>query len=284
MATDRARRSRRWRPRRIARRLPGALAFTRGGIALALAILAFLAILAILSTFSMAAASQQPPSSPQAEDRAAAELRRRRLEMVERQIRARGVGDERVLAVMSEVPRHLFVPADERAQAYEDHPLPIGSGQTISQPYIVGLMTSLLALTPRSRVLEIGTGSGYQAAVLSRLAAEVYSIEIVPDLGERARATLGRLGYGNVHVRIGDGYRGWAEAAPFDAILLTAAPPTVPRPLLAQLKAGGRMVLPVGGQEQTLLVLIKSADGSVRQEKILPVRFVPMTGEAQRKP
>jgi protein-L-isoaspartate(D-aspartate) O-methyltransferase len=212
------------------------------------------------------------------------DLGRLRSQMVQKQIRARGVSDERVLAAMQEVPRHLFVPDTELAQAYEDHPLPIGSGQTISQPYVVALMTSLLGVTPQSRVLEIGTGSGYQAAVLSRLACEVYSIEIVPDLAGRALGTLARLGYDNVHVRIGDGYRGWPEAAPFDAIVLTAAPPSVPSPLVDQLKAGGRMVLPVGSREQDLLVLTKGADGKVRQEKVLPVRFVPMTGEAQHKP
>jgi protein-L-isoaspartate(D-aspartate) O-methyltransferase len=241
--------------------MPHALAFTLGGIA-----------------FAMAATSQQQ------DDRATAELRRQRLEMVARQIRARGVTDERVLAAMSEVPRHLFVPAGERAQAYEDHPLPIGSGQTISQPYIVGLMTSLLGLTPSSRVLEIGTGSGYQAAVLSRLAATVYSIEIVPELGERARAPPPRLGYQNVHVRVADGYRGWAEAAPFDAILLTAAPPAVPLPLVAQLKTGGRMVLPLGGADQELVLLTKQEGGAVHEDRVLPVRFVPMTGEAQQRP
>jgi protein-L-isoaspartate(D-aspartate) O-methyltransferase len=212
------------------------------------------------------------------------ELRQLRLRMVEQQIRARGVDDERVLAAMAQVPRHLFVPDGERGQAYEDHPLPIGSRQTISQPYVVALMTSLLALTPRSRVLEIGTGSGYQAAVLSRLAAEVYSVEIVPDLAARALGTLARLGYDNIHVRIADGYRGWSEAAPFDAIVLTAAPAEVPQPLLDQLKPGGRMVLPVGGVEQDLVLITKGADGSIRRQTVLPVRFVPMTGEAQRFP
>lgn len=205
-------------------------------------------------------------------------LRRR---MVETQIRARGVTDPRVLQAMLDVPRHLFVPAAEVGQAYEDHPLPIGSGQTISQPYVVALMTRLLDLAPQARVLEIGTGSGYQSAVLSRLAAEVWSIEIVPDLAGRALGVLARLGYDNVHVRIGDGYRGWPEAAPFDAVLLTAAPLSVPPPLLAQLKAGGRMVLPLGGHDQDLLLLTKSASGAVREEKVIPVRFVPMTGEAQ---
>ena len=210
--------------------------------------------------------------------------RQQRQQMVDEQIKARGVSSPRVLLAMEQVPRHLFVPAGERGHAYEDHPLPIGGGQTISQPYIVALMTALLDLAPGSRVLEIGTGSGYQAAVLSRVAGEVYSVEIVPELGARARETLSRLGYGNVHVRVGDGYRGWAEAAPFDAILLTAAPHAAPPPLVAQLKPGGRMVLPVGGFDQDLLVVTKNADGSTRQEKVLPVRFVPMTGEAEGKP
>jgi protein-L-isoaspartate(D-aspartate) O-methyltransferase len=208
--------------------------------------------------------------------------RRARSAMVEEQIRRRGVREPAVLAAMERVPRHLFVPAAERAQAYEDHPLPIGFGQTISQPYVVALMTSLAGVGPRSRVLEIGTGSGYQAAVLSRLAGTVFSVEIVEPLGERARQTLSSLGYDNVHVRIGDGYRGWPEEAPFDAIVLTAAAPAVPQPLLDQLKVGGKMVLPLGGYDQDLLVLTKRADGGVDRTSVIPVRFVPMTGEAQR--
>ncbi|HXO28765.1 MAG TPA: protein-L-isoaspartate(D-aspartate) O-methyltransferase [Thermoanaerobaculia bacterium] len=210
--------------------------------------------------------------------------RRLRQRMVEQQIRSRGVTSPQVLAAMAQVPRHLFVPEGERGHAYEDHPLPIGGGQTISQPYIVALMTALLGLPPQSRVLEIGTGSGYQAAVLSRLAAQVYSVEIVAELGARARETLSRLGYENVQVRIADGYRGWPEAAPFDGILLTAAPHAVPPPLIAQLKPGGRMVLPIGGFDQDLIVLTKQPDGTVKEEKVLPVRFVPMTGEAEGRP
>jgi protein-L-isoaspartate(D-aspartate) O-methyltransferase len=210
--------------------------------------------------------------------------RRLRQRMVEQQIRSRGVTSPQVLAAMERVPRHLFVPDGERGQAYEDHPLPIGSGQTISQPYIVALMTALLGLPPQARVLEIGTGSGYQAAVLSRVAAQVYSVEIVAELGARARDTLARLGYENVQVRIGDGYRGWPEAAPFDGILLTAAPHAVPPPLIAQLKPGGRMVLPIGGFDQDLIVLTRQPDGSVKEEKVIPVRFVPMTGEAEGRP
>jgi protein-L-isoaspartate(D-aspartate) O-methyltransferase len=204
-----------------------------------------------------------------------------RHEMVEAQVKGRDVKDAAVLAAMEEVPRHLFVPAGERGEAYADHPLPIGGGQTISQPYIVGLMTQLLGVDKGSKVLEIGTGSGYHAAVLSRVAGQVFTMEIVPSLGEEAGAILGRLGYGNVHVRIGDGYQGWPQEAPFDAILLTAAPAHIPEPLLAQLKPGGRMVLPMGGARQELLVLTKRPDGTIERKDILPVRFVPMTGEAQ---
>jgi protein-L-isoaspartate(D-aspartate) O-methyltransferase len=244
-----------------------------------------LAVLLLLGGTGLAmsanARSDDPARPAVPED---ADLRQLRLRMVEQQIRARGIDDERVLAAMAQVPRHLFVPEVERRQAYEDHPLPIGSGQTISQPYVVALMTSLLALTPQSRVLEIGTGSGYQAAVLSRLAAEVYSVEIVPDLAARALGTLARLGYDNIHVRIADGYRGWSEAAPFDAIVLTAAPREVPQPLLDQLRPGGRLVLPVGGVDQDLVLMTKGADGSLQRQTVIPVRFVPMTGEAQRFP
>jgi protein-L-isoaspartate(D-aspartate) O-methyltransferase len=203
-----------------------------------------------------------------------------RARMVEDQIRARGVGDERVLAAMREVPRHRFVPEAERRLAYSDQPLPIGWGQTISQPYVVALMCSLADLGPEDRVLEIGTGSGYHAAVLSRLAGEVYTIEIVAPLGRRAEETLAALGYGNVRVRIGDGYEGWPEAAPFDAVVLTAAPPEVPRPLLEQLAVGGRLVIPVGVVSQDLLVVERTAEG-YRRRSVTPVRFVPMTGKAQ---
>ena len=205
--------------------------------------------------------------------------------MVESQIRPRGVTDPAVLAALETVPRHLFVPPGERGQAYSDRPLPIGAGQTISQPYIVGLMTSLLELKPGARVLEVGTGSGYQAAVLSRVAGEVYTIEILRPLAERARHTLADLGYRNVHTRVGDGFQGWPEAAPFDGIIVTAAPPAVPEPLLRQLKVGGRLVIPVGGRDslQNLLVLTKRPDGGFDRASVLPVRFVPMTGEAQRR-
>jgi protein-L-isoaspartate(D-aspartate) O-methyltransferase len=195
--------------------------------------------------------------------------------MVAEQIAARGVRSAAVLAAMSKVPRHEFVPVRWRDEAYADHPLPIGEGQTISQPYIVALMTELAAVGPGARVLEVGTGSGYQAAVLATLGAEVWSIEIVESLARSAQATLARLGYDRVRTRTGDGYQGWPEAAPFEAIVVTAAPPEVPAALLAQLAPGGRLVIPVGSAEQELQVHERTADG-VRVRRITPVRFVPM--------
>jgi len=203
-----------------------------------------------------------------------------RAEMVATQIAARGVQNAAVLAAMRKVPRHEFVPARVADRAYEDCPLPIGWRQTISQPYIVALMSELAALRPGARVLEVGTGSGYQAAVLSELGAEVYTIEIVEPLGRQAAATLARLGYGGVRTHIGDGYRGWPEAAPFDAIVVTAAPPAVPAPLKQQLKLGGRLVLPVGTFDQELRVITRTARGWDERD-VIPVVFVPMTGEAQ---
>jgi protein-L-isoaspartate(D-aspartate) O-methyltransferase len=184
-----------------------------------------------------------------------------------------------VMAAMGKVPRHRFVSVIGDAVAYENRPLSIGEGQTISQPYIVALMTDLLDLRSTDRVLEVGTGSGYQAAVLAELVTRVYSIEIVEPLGRRAAKLLGELGYGNVEVRIGDGYGGWPAAAPFDAIIVTAAPAAVPQPLIDQLKPGGRMVIPVGGspEAQQLLLLRKEADGSTTTRRTLPVRFVPLT-------
>jgi protein-L-isoaspartate(D-aspartate) O-methyltransferase len=204
--------------------------------------------------------------------------------MVETQIVARGVRDQRVLAAMRKVPRHLFVDPAQRAEAYEDHPLPIPGNQTISQPYIVALMTELLELEPSSRVLEIGTGSGYQSAVLAELSDEVYTIEIVPELARLAASRLKELGYDNVTVKEGDGYRGWPEHAPFDAVIVTAAPERIPQPLLDQLAPGGIMVIPVGGFFQELKVFRKSADGRITEKDILPVRFVPMTGEVEKTP
>jgi len=198
--------------------------------------------------------------------------------MVRDHIEERGIRNRALLAAMRSVPRHLFVPEDVRDAAYNDHPLPIGRGQTISQPYIVAYMTELLDPKPTHKVLEIGTGSGYQAAVLSPLVKNVYTVEIVPDLARRSAALLKRLGYENVHVREADGYKGWPEEAPFDRIIVTAAPPSVPQALIDQLKPGGRLVAPVGATPftQELIVIDKGADGKVRRRRDLPVRFVPM--------
>lgn len=204
--------------------------------------------------------------------------------MVAEQIAAprRAVRDPRVLEAMRQVPRHAFVPAALQAEAYADRPLPIGYGQTISQPYVVAFMTEQLALQPGECVLEIGTGSGYQAAVLAELAREVRSIEIVPELAERASRDLARLGYTNVFVRAGDGYQGWPEAAPFDAIIVTCAPDHVPQPLLDQLREGGRMIIPVGDQGSQSLHVLRKTGGRVEERAVLPVRFVPMTGPHTR--
>lgn len=206
-----------------------------------------------------------------------------RAEMVADTIEARGVRAPHVLAAMRAVPRHELVPDDVRGMAYDDRPLPIGHEQTISQPYIVALMTELSGARRGSKVLEVGTGSGYQAAVLAELGAEVYSIEIVEPLARSARAALSRMGYDRVHVRHGDGYRGWPEHAPFDAVIVTAAPPHVPEPLKQQLRVGGRLVLPVGTGYQELLVITRT-DSGFETARNIPVRFVPMTGEAQRPP
>ena len=206
---------------------------------------------------------------------------RAREEMVATQIAARGVKDPKTLAAMRKVPRHLFVPEGARGQAYEDHPLAIGHGQTISQPYIVALMTDLINPQPSAVVLEIGTGSGYQAAVLSQIAARVFTIEIVAPLAASSTALLKRLGYANVSVRAGDGYLGWPEAAPFDAILVTAAAPKIPAPLKEQLKDGGRLVLPVGDDWQELVVVTRRG-GRFEENRLLAVRFVPMTGKVRQ--
>jgi protein-L-isoaspartate(D-aspartate) O-methyltransferase len=204
--------------------------------------------------------------------------------MVAEQLAApsRGITNARVLAVMGKVPRHEFVPEQVRSRAYEDRALPIGLGQTISQPYVVAFMTEQLDLQRTNRVLEIGTGSGYQAAVLAELAGEVYTIEIIDTLAKRAGADLKRLGYTNVHVRAGDGYQGWAEAGPFDAIMVTCAPQKVPQPLIDQLKEGGRLIIPVGPSWDQDLVLLRKQGGKLEQRAVLPVAFVPMTGEAER--
>ncbi len=220
------------------------------------------------------------PSLAQAPGDAYAQLRQA---MVRTQIQARGVTDPRVLEALREVPRHLFVPWPWRALAYTDGPLPIGHGQTISQPLVVALMTEALKLRGQERVLEIGTGSGYQAAVLSLLAAEVYSIEIVPELAREAEQRLRLLGYSKVRVRAGDGYQGWPEAAPFAAIVVTAAPESLPPRLLEQLAPGGRMALPVGpaGGDQSLTLVEKDAEGRIKTTVLEPVRFVPMVKEAR---
>ena len=202
--------------------------------------------------------------------------------MVESQIRGRGIHDERVLSALTKVERHRFVPPESHSAAYGDHPLPIGRGQTISQPYIVALMTELLELKGMEKVLEVGTGSGYQAAVLAELAKELYTIEIVPSLAESARIRLLDLGYRNIRVKAGDGYQGWPEAAPFDGIMVTAAPDHLPEALLRQLKEGGRMVIPVGTSFQELKKIVKR-QGKIEITDVRPVRFVPMTGEALRQ-
>ncbi len=202
--------------------------------------------------------------------------------MVEKQIELRGIKDKRVLAAMQKVERERFVPDDVRPHAYADRALPIGYGQTISQPYIVALMTELLELHGPEKVLEIGTGSGYQAAILGELAKEVYSVEIVPELADHAAKLLKELGYANVKTRLGDGYRGWPDKAPFDAIIVTCSPDDVPQPLVDQLKEGGRLVIPLGMQTkpQQLILMIKR-DGKLERRPVIPVSFVPMTGELQ---
>jgi protein-L-isoaspartate(D-aspartate) O-methyltransferase len=196
------------------------------------------------------------------------------------------VRNQAVLQAMRRVPRHLFVPRLWRRVAYADRPLPIGHGQTISQPYIVALMTQLLEVEPGAKLLEVGTGSGYQAAVLSELTPHVFTVEIIRDLGEEARQRLHTLGYRTVKARTADGYFGWQEEAPFDGIIVTCAAGHVPPPLLAQLREGGRMVIPVGGvfQVQRLMVVTKDEEGKIKTREVLPVRFVPMTGAIQGRP
>lgn len=213
---------------------------------------------------SVAARGDEP--DPQARERAL---------MVEAQLRARGIESQAVLAALGRVPRHRFVPASYQHLAYADSPLPIGLDQTISQPYIVAYMTEAAGIAPHSRVLEIGTGSGYQAAVLGEIAREVYTIEIIPELSARARTVLGQLGYTNIHFRTGDGYAGWREHAPFDAILVTAAPDHVPQALVDQLAVGGRMIIPVGAENQEMQVITRTADG-IAKRSTLRVRFVPL--------
>lgn len=200
--------------------------------------------------------------------------------MVREQVVMRGITAERVLAAMRKVPREEFVPEELRTLSYDDRPLPIGYDQTISQPFIVAFMTEELQPQPGDRVLEIGTGSGYQAAIMAELVAEVYSIEIIEPLAKMAEATLQRLGYKNVHIKKGDGYKGWPEHAPFDCVIVTCAPDHVPKPLVEQLKEGGRMIIPVGSLGEQDLYLLEKEKGELRQRAVSPVRFVPMTGEA----
>jgi len=227
-----------------------------------------------------AAASSRPTTGSEAGTAESAHSRQLRERMVVEQIEARGVRDPRVLAAMRAVPRHRFVPDSQREYAYADSPLPIEEEQTISQPYIVALMSELAEIAPGERVLEVGTGSGYQAAVLAQMGARVYSIEIVESLARTARKRLTELGYA-VEVRHGDGYAGWPEHAPFDAILVTAAPPAIPKPLEQQLAPSGRLVVPVGEGSQDLVVLTRTESGLERRS-VIPVRFVPMTGKAQQ--
>ncbi len=206
-----------------------------------------------------------------------------RTALVNRTIVARGIEDVDVIKAMLAVPRHRFVPETYQKDAYTDAPLSIGHGQTISQPYIVALMTELMAVDSTSKVLEIGTGSGYQAAVLAEIVDSVYTIEIICPLADRAESILDSLGYDNVYVRCGDGYQGWPEHAPFDAVIVTAAPDHIPQPLIEQLRVSGKLVIPVGSYYQELKVVTKTEAGEADIEDVIPVRFVPMTGEAQEK-
>lgn len=242
-----------WRSRRISR------SFSRAGC------LVFLGV--------VACSDAEPPQT--------GDLTAQRETMVETQIAARGITDPATLAAMRSVPRHEFLPVRLRDEAYMDYPLPIGHGQTISQPFIVAFMTEAIRPQPGEKILEIGAGSGYQAAILAQMGADVCTIEIVEPLAEMARQTLERLGFGNARVKHGDGYRGWPEHAPFDAIIVTCAPDQIPPGLVAQLKDGGRMIIPVGGGMNQELVLLRKKGDKVEQQSVLPVRFVPMTGEAQ---
>ena len=228
------------------------------------------------------------PGQPDAAARSSLRFEERQADrdrMVEQQIVSRNVRSEAVLGAMRRVPRHLFVPQDQRHYAYQDRPLPIGHGQTISQPYIVAYMTQVLDLEHGDKVLEIGTGSGYQAAVLAEITPKVYTMEIIQALGDQAKERFRELGYGGITFRTGDGYFGWDEYAPFDAIIVTAAAGHVPPPLLKQLKPGGQMVIPIGSPYliQTLMKVTKSKSGDMLTQSLMPVRFVPMTGKASGK-
>jgi len=207
----------------------------------------------------------------------AAEYKTQRYNMVSNQLAGRGISDTKVLEAFRNVPRHEFVPHEYRRYAYADQPLPIGEGQTISQPYIVAYMTEILNIKPGDKVLEIGTGSGYQAAILAEVEAEVFTIEVIEPLATRAKEVLNNLGYKNIHLKTGDGYQGWEENAPYDAILVTCSPSKIPEPLKQQLAEGGRMIIPVGRQHDIqFLYLLEKHNGKIRQRNVLPVRFVPM--------
>ena len=206
----------------------------------------------------------------------------KRIEMVEKQIIARGIKNEKVIEAMKKVPRHLFVPDEYRHLSYTDGPLPIGYDQTISQPYIVAYMTEILDLKQHEKVLEIGTGSGYQAAILAEICKEVYTIEIIDDLAKRAKKVLDELGYKNIFIKVGDGYKGWPEKAPFDAIIVTCSPTNIPKPLIDQLSENGRMIIPVGEWYNQQLILLRKVNGKMIKEKLIPVRFVPMVNERKK--
>lgn len=233
---------------------------------------------------ALAAALLFLPSCSPADSSAPSDLTAQRHRMVETQIAARGITDPATLEAMRNVPRHEFLPMRLRHEAYMDYPLPIGHGQTISQPYIVAFMTEAIRPKPGQKILEIGAGSGYQAAILAEMGAEVYTVEIVEPLAEMSRQTLARLGYDNAHVLHADGFRGWPEHAPFDSIIVTCAPDKIPPPLIEQLRDGGQMIIPVGGGLSQELILLRKKGDTVEQQSVLPVRFVPMTGEAQQQP
>lgn len=246
-------------------------------------------LLGFVSANSSGCAQDSKDFATSAESDAAAEKHTDKYEIQSQElinsIRLKGVKDERVLKALASVPRHMFVTDDLKLNSYDDNPLPIGQGQTISQPFIVAYMTEALSLKPEDRVLEIGTGSGYQACVLARLSKDVYSIEIIPELAEKAKQVLTSVGVDNVHVKTGDGYKGWDEHAPYDAIIITAAPPEIPQKLIDQLKVGGRLIAPVGDDGMQWLVrLTKRAGDKVTKETLLPVRFVPMVPGKEPKP
>ena len=246
-------------------------------------VLSFLLLIMSSLTCRAEQATAQPTTA--AATATESEFARQRAAMVKTQLAERDITNNAVLEAMGRVPRHRFVLPRWEAAAYGDGPLPINAGQTISQPYIVALMTQLADPKPGDRVLDIGTGSGYQAAVLAEMGAQVYSIEIVPELAAEAKKRLAELKYDKVEVRAGDGYRGWPEKAPFRAIILAAAAPQVPKPLIEQLAVGGRLVIPVGEEDgvQVLLVITKQADGTLKRETVAPVAFVPMTGEVRKQ-